>query len=109
MYGGGIYYECCSRSSFRILSGAIPIMIPFALWFGVWGVIGAYVGCAIGGILKGIAIPVVFPWVVNDILMTGIPLLAFRFLKADPELKTKRDFTIFIIFGLLLNSILACA
>lgn len=88
---------------------AVPIMIPFALWFGGWGVIGAYVGCAIGGVLKGISLPVILPWVVNDILMAGIPLLAFRYFKANVELKTGRDWAIFVVFGMILNSVLACA
>ncbi len=88
---------------------AIPVMIPFAIWFGGWGVLGAFIGCAIGGVLKGTAITVALPWVVNDIFMTGIPLLAFRILKANPMLETKRDWTIFIAFGLVINSVLACA
>ena len=87
---------------------AVPVMVPFALWFGGWGVAAAYIGCAIGGIVKGTPVIVALPWVINDVFMAGIPLLAFRYLKADPELKTKRDWVIFIVFGIVVNSLIAC-
>lgn len=88
---------------------AVPVMIPFALWFGGWGVIAAYVGCLIGGVIKGIPIVFVLPWVINDIFMAGIPLIAFRYLKANVELVTKRDWVIFIVFGMVVNSLVACS
>jgi len=87
---------------------AVPIMVPFALWFGGWGVIAAYVGCAIGGVAKGIPVAITLPWVINDIFMAGVPLVAFRYLKANPELKTKRDWLIFVVFGMTVNSFFAC-
>jgi len=88
---------------------AVPVMIPFALWFGGWGVIAAYVGCLIGGVIKGVPLVFALPWVINDIFMTGIPLIAFRYLKADVELVTKRDWVIFIVFGMVVNSLVACS
>jgi len=87
---------------------AVPVVVPFALWFGGWGVAAAYIGCAIGGILKGTPVIVALPWVINDVFMAGIPLLAFRLLKADPGLNTRRDWVIFIIFGVVVNSLIAC-
>lgn len=87
---------------------AVPVMVPFALWFGGWGVAAAYIGCAIGGIVKGTPVIVALPWVINDVFMAGIPLLAFRLLKANPELNTRRDWVIFIVFGVVINSLIAC-
>jgi len=86
---------------------AVPVMVPLGIWFGGWGLLAAYVGCGIGGLLKGVPLALVLPWVVNDLFMAGIPMLAFRFFKADPMLKTRRDQVIFVVFGVVLNSLVA--
>jgi hypothetical protein len=87
---------------------AVPVMVPFALWFGGWGVAATYIGCAIGGIIKGTPVIVALPWVINDVFLAGIPLLAFRLFKADPELNARRDWVIFFVFGVVINTLIAC-
>ena len=85
-------------------------MIVFALWFGAWGVIAAYAGCYIGaGILGGMPHSVNLYWSVSDIWQVLIPLVAFRGLKADVSLRTKRDFLIFLVFGWALNNVIGAS
>jgi hypothetical protein len=85
---------------------AVAFMIAFALWFGVWGAIAAYIGCFIGaGMSTGLPPDVNAYWSLADLWQVLIPLIAFRTLGADAVLKTKRDFLIFLIFGMVLNNL----
>ena len=87
-----------------VLYFAVAFMIAFALWFGMWGAIAAYIGCFIGA---GAGLPpdVNLYWSLADLWQVLIPLAAFRTLGADVGLKTKRDFLIFLVFGLVLNNL----
>ncbi len=85
---------------------AVAFMIVFALWFGVWGAIAAYIGCFIGaGMTAGLPPSVNLYWSLADLWQVLIPLIAFRKSGADVGLKTKRDFLIFLVFGLVLNNL----
>ncbi len=85
---------------------AIAFMIAFALWFGIWGAIAAYTGCFIGsGISNGLPPYVNAYWSLADFWQVLIPLIAFKTLSADTAIKTKRDFSVFLIFGLVFNSL----
>ncbi|MCZ7401321.1 MAG: hypothetical protein O8C61_03780 [Candidatus Methanoperedens sp.] len=85
---------------------AVAFMIVFALWFGLWGAIAAYIGCFIGaGMATGLPPYVNAYWSLADFWEVLIPLAAFRILGADAGLKTKRDFLIFVIFGVVLNNL----
>jgi hypothetical protein len=85
---------------------AVAFMIAFTLWFGVWGAIAAYIGCFIGAGMTGGLLPGVnVYWSLADLWQVLIPLIAFRTSGADVGLKTKRDFLIFLIFGLVLNNL----
>jgi|SRR5665811_1436796 len=85
---------------------AVAFMIAFTLWFGVWGAIAAYIGCFIGaGMTGGLPPGVNVYWSLADLWQVLIPLIAFKTLGADVGLKTKRDFLIFLIFGLVLNNL----
>jgi hypothetical protein len=89
-----------------VLYFAVAFMIAFTLWFGVWGAVAAYVGCVIGaGIPAGLPLSVNLYWSLADLWQVLIPLVAFARLKADVGLGTKRDFTVFLIFGWLLNNL----
>ncbi|MBE3145053.1 MAG: MASE1 domain-containing protein [Planctomycetes bacterium] len=89
---------------------AVAFMIAFALWFGTWGAIAAYVGCLVGsGIPAGLPLPVNLYWSLADVWQVLIPLAAFRILKADTGLKTKRDFAVFFAFAWLLNNLAGAA
>ncbi|MGB8217687.1 MAG: hypothetical protein WCE94_10345 [Candidatus Methanoperedens sp.] len=85
---------------------AVAFMIAFSLWFGMWGAIAAYIGCFIGaGMSTGLSSGVNAYWSLADIWQVLIPLAAFRISGADAGLKTKRDFLIFLVFGVVLNNI----
>lgn len=85
---------------------AVAFMIAFTLWFGIWGAIAAYIGCFIGaGMTAGMPPNVNAFWSLADLWQVLIPLIAFRTLGADVGLKTKRDFLIFLVFGLVLNNL----
>ena len=84
--------------TFEIAPGAsafyivVALMIVFTLWFGMWGAAAAYAGCVIGaGILSGLPPDVSLYWSLADFWQVLIPLLAFRFLGADPALRSIRD------------------
>ncbi|MFC1905577.1 hypothetical protein ACFLXL_02075 [Chloroflexota bacterium] len=89
---------------------AIGFMITFTLWFGLWGAIAAYLGCFIGaGLLMGMPLSVSLYWSLADLWQVIIPLVAFRTLHAGTGLQTKRDFLIFLAFGIMLNNVVGAA
>jgi hypothetical protein len=89
---------------------SVAFMIVFALWFGGWGVLAAYIGCYLGaGWLGGMPHGVNLYWSLADVWQVIIPLAAFRILRADVGLRTKRDFSVFIGFGRLLNNLAGAA
>ena len=84
----------------------VALMIVTTLWFGMYGAIAAYAGCYIGaGILSGLPPDVSLYWSLADFWQVIIPLIAFRVLKADPSLRSTRDFGILVVFGILLNNV----
>jgi integral membrane sensor domain MASE1 len=44
-------------------------------------------------------------WSLADLWQVLLPMLAFRLLKADVGLRTKRDFAAFLLFGWLINNL----
>jgi integral membrane sensor domain MASE1 len=98
--------------SFEIAPGAsafyivVAFMVVFTLWFGMWGAVAAYAWCFIGaGLLNGISPDVCLYWSLADFWQVLIPLLAFRFLHADPSLRNLRDMGILLVFGVFLNNL----
>jgi hypothetical protein len=86
---------------------AVAFMIVFALWFGGWGVIAAYIGCYVGaGVLAGVSHMVALYWSLADVWQVLIPLVAFRTLKADIDLWTRKDLLTFLVFGVILNNLI---
>lgn len=88
-----------------VLYFAVAFMIAFTLWFGGWGAIAAYVGCVVGAGMSTLPLTVNLYWSLADLWQVVIPLVAFKGFHADMGLKTKRDFLIFFIFGLVLNNL----
>ena len=89
---------------------AVAFMIAFTLWFGIWGAMAAYIGCFIGaGMTAGLPPGLNVYWSLADLWQVLIPLIAFKTLGADAGLRTKRDFLVFLIFGLVLNNFVGAA
>lgn len=73
------------------------------VWFGAWGVIAGMFFPFISNALSGSApIPVSAVYLPANFLQSFLAAAAFRWFKADPRLRTGRDWTIWIIFGVLL-------
>jgi MASE1 len=89
---------------------AVALMLVFALCFGAWGVIAAYIGCLVGsGIPAGLPLQVNLYWSLADAWQVLIPLVAFRMIKADAGLRTRRDFGVFLAFAWFLNNLVGAA
>ena len=90
---------------------AVALMILFTLWFGAYGAIAAYAGTLIGSGLLNPAIPpvVAIYWSIAGLLQVLIPLVAFRTFKGDLTLENRRDWTLLLLFGVLINNIVGAA
>ena len=88
---------------------AVAFMILFTLWFGAYGAIAAYVGTLLAGVLstasllKHLEIAVI--WAVAGLLQVLIPLVAVRMFEVDLTLENRRDWTIIILFAVLINNV----
>jgi hypothetical protein len=89
---------------------AVAFMILFTLWFGAYGAIAAYAGTLVGsGLLSSMSPVVAIYWSVAGLLQVLIPLVAFRTFDVNLALENRRDWTIFILFGVLINNIVGAA
>jgi integral membrane sensor domain MASE1 len=92
---------------------AVAFMILFTLWFGAYGAIAAYAGTLLAGVL-GTASLLIHPeiaaiWAVAGLLQVLIPLVAVRMFEVDLTLKNRRDWTIIILFAILINNLVGAA
>ena len=89
---------------------SVAFMLVFALWFGGWGVLAAYIGGYVGaGMLGGMPFDSNLYWSLADVWQVLIPLAAFKAFDADVGLRTKRDLSVFLGFGWLLNNLAGAA
>jgi len=92
---------------------AVPFMILFTLWFGAYGAIAAYVGTLLGGVLTMASLlkhpEIAVIWAVAGLLLGLIPLAAVRKFRPDLTLATRRDWTIIILFAVLINNLAGAA
>jgi len=86
---------------------ATAFEVVFGIWFGVWGALAAYIGLVIAGTYAGwFPLPLGIVLSVSDFAAAFIPAAAFRLLKANPELKGGKDWATYIIFGVILSSVI---
>ncbi|MHA1665508.1 MAG: hypothetical protein ACTSVW_06705 [Candidatus Njordarchaeales archaeon] len=84
---------------------AIGFIVPFGIWGGIWAAIGAYIGCFIGaGIVGGVPLVINVYWSLADFWEAFIPAIGFKLFKGDPRLKDKRDWLLFLVFGVFLGN-----
>ena len=89
---------------------SVAFRLVFALWFGGWGVLAAYTGCYLGaGMLSGMPFDSNLYWSLADVWQVLIPLAAFKAFDANVGLRTKRDLSVFLGFGWLLNNLAVAA
>jgi hypothetical protein len=97
-------------SGVSVIYVAVAFMILFTLWFGAYGAIAAYVGTLVGSGLLGNIPPVVaIYWSIAGLLQVLFPLVAFRAFEVDLSLENRRDWTILLLFGVLINNIVGAA
>ena len=97
-----------------LLFVAVAFMILFTLWFGLYGAIAAYLGTLIGAGLLGTESLAQHPeiaivWAVAGFLQVIIPLAAVRMFDVDLTLQNLRDWTIILLFAVLLNNLAGAA
>ncbi|HSQ94211.1 MAG TPA: hypothetical protein VLL74_07955 [Methanoregula sp.] len=92
---------------------AVAFMILFTLWFGAYGAIAAYVGTLFAGVLTAESLlqhpEIAVIWAVAGLLQVIIPLVAVRNLDVDLTLSGRRDWTIILLFAVLINNIAGAA
>lgn len=85
---------------------ATAFEVVFGSWFGVWGGIAAYIALVIAGTYGGwFPLPLGLVLAVSDFSGAVIPAAAFRLLKGDVGLKSRRDWAIYIAFGIILSTV----
>ncbi|MDP3564580.1 MAG: hypothetical protein Q8R70_08825 [Methanoregula sp.] len=96
-----------------VLYFAVAFMILFTLWFGAYGAIAAYAGTLIGsGLLSTnpvIPAGVAIYWSIAGLLQVLIPLIALRTFEVDISLENRRDWTLLLLFGVLINNVVGAA
>ena len=93
---------------------AVAFMILFTLWFGAYGAVAAYFGTLIGsGLLASDSLyqhpEIAVVWAVAGLLQVLIPLAATRLLDVDLTMQNMRDWTIILLFGILINNLVGAA
>ncbi|MDW8084446.1 MAG: hypothetical protein RMI49_04535 [Candidatus Caldarchaeum sp.] len=86
---------------------ATAFEVTFGIWFGVWGAIASYIGLVIAGTYGGwFPLPLGIVLSLSDFAAAMIPAAAFRFFKANPALVSKKDWAVYILFGVILSSVI---
>jgi hypothetical protein len=92
---------------------AVAFMILFTLWFGLYGAIATYAGTLLGGLLTTPELAqhpeIAALWAFAGLIQAIIPLAATRMFDVDLALAARRDWTIVILFAVLLNNLAGAA
>ena len=92
---------------------AVAFMILFTIWFGLYGAIAAYIGSLLGGVLSVESLlqhpEIAVIWAVAGLLEVLIPLAAIRKFDVDLTLQSRRDWTIILLFAVLINNLVGAA
>jgi len=92
---------------------AVAFMILFTLWFGAYGAIAAYVGTLLGGMVAAVTLQqhpeIALFWAVAGLLQVLIPLIAVRVLRVDLRMVSRRDWTVVLLFAVLINNLVGAA
>lgn len=76
------------------------------IWFGLWGGgIAAVIFPFFSNAIAGISVPISLLYVPANFAQGMIPAWAFRHFKADPALKTRRDYVIWTVWGVLIPNL----
>jgi integral membrane sensor domain MASE1 len=88
---------------------AVAFMILFTLWFGAYGAIAAYAGTLLAVVLATESLQqhpeIAVILAVADLLQVLIPLMAVRMFSVDLTLESRRDWTVILLFAVLINNL----
>jgi integral membrane sensor domain MASE1 len=92
---------------------AVAFMILFTLWFGAYGAIAAYAGTLLAVVLATESLQqhpeIAVILAVADLLQVLIPLMAVRMFSVDLTLESRRDWTVILLFAVLINNLAGAA
>ncbi len=101
------------NSGIALVYIAVAFMILFTLWFGAYGAIAAYVGTLLAGVLTTESLllhpEIAVIWAVAGLLQVLIPLVAVRMFSVDLTLENRRDWTVILLFAVLINNLAGAA
>ena len=93
-----------------VIALAAAFMVIFTLWFGLYGAIAAYIGTLFGaGLFGGLPGSVAIYFSLASLWMVLVPLAAFRIFEANALIESRRDLFHLVLFGAILNNIIAAA
>lgn len=73
-----------------------------AVWFGAWGIIAGALFPVLSNTISGSApLPVSIAYIPGNAVQAGLAAVAFKRWDVHPALKTRRDWTIWIVVGVL--------
>jgi len=80
------------------------------IWYGGWGGIAGAVFPLISNAISGAApLPVSLAYIPGNLAQAIVGGIAFRLLKADPRLRTGKDWVVFTVFGIILSNAIGAA
>ncbi|MHA1839584.1 MAG: hypothetical protein ACTSYO_06480 [Candidatus Ranarchaeia archaeon] len=79
----------------------------FGVWFGIYGALGQAIANITVCLLFGFPITIATGKAIAEAVEILIPAVVFMVFKIDPELKTKRDWIMYFLFGCLINTAVA--
>ena len=78
-----------------------------SIWYGGWGGIAGAVFPLISNAISGAApLPVSIAYIPGNLLQSIVGGIAFRAFKADPRLKSGKDWIVFTVFAIILANII---
>lgn len=80
------------------------------IWYGGWGGIAGAVFPILSNAIAGSApLPVSLAYIPGNLAQAVVGGIAFRLLKADPRLKSGRDWMVFTVFGIIVSNLIGAA
>jgi hypothetical protein len=87
----------------------VAVQAVASIWFGLWGAFAGGLFPFVSNSLSGAPLYVSVAYFPANFLQGLIPLLAFKYMKLDPRLKSAKDYIGYIIFGVVINNVIGAA
>jgi len=87
----------------------VAVQAVGSIWFGLWGVIAGGLFPFISNSLAGAPLYVSVAYLPSNIVQGLVPLLAFKYLRLDPRLRSIKDYIGYILFAVVINNVLGAS